>query len=119
MVYLQLRRVLHAKNRAIAFAASSIGGLLVFHAGVLSQERPASPIHFSPRPIAFSLDSSETPQRHAPETMAEGWPSLTTTAMAGPTSSSPTVRTSTPSKRVRPGTGIASSTTTATVHSPT
>ena len=72
MVYLQLRRVLHAKNRAIAFAASSIGGLLVFHAAVLSQERPASPIHFSPRPIAFSLDSSETPQRHAPETMAGG-----------------------------------------------
>jgi len=29
-------------------------------------------IHFSSRPIAFSLDSSETPQRHAPETMAAG-----------------------------------------------
>ena len=29
-------------------------------------------IHFSSRPIAFSLDSSETPQRHAPETMAGG-----------------------------------------------
>jgi len=33
---------------------------------------PSSPIHFSPSPIAFSLDSSETPQRHAPETMAGG-----------------------------------------------
>jgi len=31
---------------------------------------PSSPIHFSPRPIAFTLDSSESPQRHAPETMA-------------------------------------------------
>ena len=31
-----------------------------------------APIHFSFRPIPFSLDSSETPQRHAPETMAGG-----------------------------------------------
>lgn len=31
-----------------------------------------APIHFAFRPIAFSLDSSETPQRHAPETMAGG-----------------------------------------------
>src|SRR6202035_4211997 len=30
------------------------------------------PIHFSFRPIPFSLDSSETTQRHAPETMARG-----------------------------------------------
>ena len=35
-------------------------------------QAPASPIHFSSRAIAFSLDSSETPQRHAPETMAGG-----------------------------------------------
>ncbi len=32
----------------------------------------SSAIHFSPRPIAFTLDSCETPQRHAPETMAGG-----------------------------------------------
>jgi enediyne biosynthesis protein E4 len=32
----------------------------------------APPIHFSFRPIAFSLDSCETPQKHAPETMAGG-----------------------------------------------
>jgi hypothetical protein len=31
-----------------------------------------SAIHFSFRPIPFLLDSSETPQRHAPETMAGG-----------------------------------------------
>jgi hypothetical protein len=37
-----------------------------------SQDQTACPIHFSFRPIAFSLDSSETPQRHAPETMAGG-----------------------------------------------
>jgi enediyne biosynthesis protein E4 len=31
-----------------------------------------SPVHFSFRAIPFSLDSSESPQRHAPETMAGG-----------------------------------------------
>jgi hypothetical protein len=31
-----------------------------------------SPVHFTPRPIPFSLDSCETAQRHAPETMAGG-----------------------------------------------
>jgi enediyne biosynthesis protein E4 len=30
------------------------------------------PIHFSPKNIPFSLNSSETPERHAPETMAGG-----------------------------------------------
>jgi enediyne biosynthesis protein E4 len=39
---------------------------------VRSDELKKSPIHFSFRPIPFSLDSSETPQRHAPETMAGG-----------------------------------------------
>jgi len=31
-----------------------------------------SPIHFAYEPIEFKLDSSESPQRHAPETMAGG-----------------------------------------------
>jgi hypothetical protein len=31
-----------------------------------------SPIHFAYQPIAFELDSDETPERHAPETMAGG-----------------------------------------------
>jgi len=31
-----------------------------------------APIHFAFRPISFSLDSCETPERHAPETMAGG-----------------------------------------------
>ena len=31
-----------------------------------------SPIHFTYQPIDFQLDSSETPERHAPETMAGG-----------------------------------------------
>jgi hypothetical protein len=33
---------------------------------------PKAPIHFTFRPIAFSLDSCETPQRHVVETMAGG-----------------------------------------------
>jgi hypothetical protein len=39
---------------------------------VRSQETAKPAIHFSFRPIPFSLDSCETPQRHAPETMAGG-----------------------------------------------
>jgi len=31
-----------------------------------------SPIHFVFRPIDYTLDSCETPERHAPETMAGG-----------------------------------------------
>jgi len=46
---------------------------LMFAGGELtSQEFSRSPIHFSFRPIGFPLDSCETPQRHAPETMAGG-----------------------------------------------
>ena len=40
--------------------------------GTSSMASEASPIHFSFHPIAFSLDSCETPQRHAPETIAGG-----------------------------------------------
>src|ERR1035437_5235235 len=40
--------------------------------GVLSGQNPQSPIHFTSNPIDLKLDSSETPQRHAPETMAGG-----------------------------------------------
>ena len=35
-------------------------------------EPPKAPIHFSFQPIPFSLDSCESPERHAPETMAGG-----------------------------------------------
>jgi len=36
------------------------------------EESGIAPIHFSFHAIAFALDSDETPQRHAPETMAGG-----------------------------------------------
>jgi enediyne biosynthesis protein E4 len=68
----KLRDRLRTATHTTAFAAWLVSGLFVFHGQVGCQDRSVSPIHFSSRPIAFSLDSSETPQRHAPETMAGG-----------------------------------------------
>lgn len=46
---------------------------ILFAGRRLSSQEAAKPsIHFAFRPIDFSLDSDETPQRHAPETMAGG-----------------------------------------------
>ena len=48
-------------------------GAKIFPQKPVSTAEPSkAPIHFTPRPIAFSLDSCETPQRHVPETMAGG-----------------------------------------------
>ncbi len=59
-------------RRTFCFSAAA----LVIRARALAAQAPPatakSPIHFTPRPIAFSLDSCETPQRHVPETMAGG-----------------------------------------------
>jgi hypothetical protein len=49
-----------------------MGCLLFCHGQAFAQDPAPAPIHFSSRSIAFSLDSSESPQRHAPETMAGG-----------------------------------------------
>lgn len=46
--------------------------LLLALAWAASGQNPAVPIHFVYRPIDFRLDSSETPERHAPETMPGG-----------------------------------------------
>jgi hypothetical protein len=40
--------------------------------GAVSADLNKASIHFSFRPISFALDSCETPQKHAPETMAGG-----------------------------------------------
>ncbi len=37
-----------------------------------SADPPAAPIHFTYKAIPFTLDSSQTPQKHAPEAMAGG-----------------------------------------------
>src|SRR3569833_1189031 len=59
-------------TRGISAVASVIGCLLILHVRVHAQTAAPAPIHFSSRSIPFSLDSDETPQRHAPETMAGG-----------------------------------------------
>ena len=48
----------------------AVSTAVVFAFG-LGHTTPA-PIHFQSRPVPFVLDSCETPQRHAPETMAGG-----------------------------------------------
>jgi hypothetical protein len=50
----------------------AILGILIASGAALAPESGHSPLHFSFRGIGFSLDSSETPQKHAPETMAGG-----------------------------------------------
>ncbi|HZR66662.1 MAG TPA: CRTAC1 family protein [Terriglobales bacterium] len=61
------------KNSAIALVSFlCVLGWTLLAAQSNSNDQARSEIHFSFRPIAFSLDSSETPQRHAPETMAGG-----------------------------------------------
>ena len=57
-------------NRILALVLCGAGTLLSTRA--LPQGPVASPIHFSFHAIPFSLDSCETEQRHAPETMAGG-----------------------------------------------
>jgi hypothetical protein len=50
------------------------GGILFLAAGwrVVLPQAPVSPIRFAYQPIDFTLESCETPERHAPETMAGG-----------------------------------------------
>jgi hypothetical protein len=47
-------------------------GLLSLSWRALASQPSPGPIHFTFHPISFSLDSCETPERHAPETMAGG-----------------------------------------------
>ncbi len=55
-------------------ARALAGGVLFVAAGwrVVLSQAPPSPIQFAYQPIDFTLDSCETPERHAPETMAGG-----------------------------------------------
>jgi len=46
--------------------------LLIVATVILRPDGPAGPIRFAYRAIPFTLESCETPQRHAPETMAGG-----------------------------------------------
>src|SRR5437879_542363 len=60
-------------GRVMCFCFMLVGTWPIFGSNVIVPEDSIpAPIHFSFRPVAFSLDSDETPQRHAPETMAGG-----------------------------------------------
>ena len=52
-------------------AAGLMAAIVAALCAVAAKDAPA-PIHFTYQPIDFRLDSSETPERHAPETMAGG-----------------------------------------------
>lgn len=56
------------RRRAGVFAAAVFGAAWL----IAASQDSHSPIHFRPQPIDFVLDSCETPERHAPETMAGG-----------------------------------------------
>jgi len=56
----------------VASVAVALPGIQVEPAQSKTVTDRAGAIHFTYQPIAFRLDSSETPQRHAPETMAGG-----------------------------------------------
>jgi hypothetical protein len=53
-------------------SAGAVVVLLAAGWAIGSGQSTSPPIHFVYRPIDFRLDSCETPQRHAPETMAGG-----------------------------------------------
>src|SRR3974377_383298 len=55
----------------LALAVASLSSLLS-SGGRRAPGSLKGPIHFKFQPIDFTLDSNETPQRHAPETMAGG-----------------------------------------------
>ena len=52
-------------------AAGLLAAIVAALCAFAAKDAPA-PIHFTYQPIDFRLDSSETPERHAPETMAGG-----------------------------------------------
>ena len=52
--------------------AGAVAVLLAAGWAVSSGQNTSAPIHFLYRPIDFRLESCETPERHAPETMAGG-----------------------------------------------
>ena len=60
------------RRKFLTFCSAASGYFALGGDTAFCEQGFSSAIHFSPRPIAFTLDSCETPQRHAPETMAGG-----------------------------------------------
>jgi hypothetical protein len=66
-------RFAHLRSRVTNGARLCVLAMVIFTPRyVPSKESVGAPIHFVFQPIAFSLDSCETPDKHAPETMAGG-----------------------------------------------
>jgi len=55
-------------TRRIPVSAAVLGAVVWLR----GQPKAETTIHFTYRPVGFTLDSCETPDRHAPETMASG-----------------------------------------------
>jgi hypothetical protein len=66
-----LARKLLTKTVVFTLSCLAVVASLLWKSPADAQPNPA-PIHFAFKPIPFSLDSCETPERHAPETMAGG-----------------------------------------------
>src|ERR1700720_2518843 len=60
------------RRSAVIAAAVFLAAVGMAWKNSVGAQSTKAPIHFSFRAIPFSLDSSESPQRHAPETMAGG-----------------------------------------------
>src|SRR5947209_1246787 len=60
------------QNKIVLMRPILVLGLLLAAAALMWPDGAGSPIRFEYRAIPFTLESCETPQRHAPETMAGG-----------------------------------------------
>jgi hypothetical protein len=65
-------RIVLPRSVAASPVLWAVTALLSFAWVAASRPDSGAPIHFTYQPIDFRLDSCETPQRHAPETMAGG-----------------------------------------------
>src|SRR5271157_386842 len=63
---------LRLRAQVLPFVLLGAAGIALLWMGPAAAEPNLAPIHFVFQPIDFTLDSCETPQRHAPETMEGG-----------------------------------------------
>src|SRR5271157_5554667 len=63
---------LRLRAQVLPFVLLGAAGIALLRMGPAAAEPNLAPIHFVFQPIDFTLDSCETPQRHAPETMEGG-----------------------------------------------
>jgi enediyne biosynthesis protein E4 len=71
-ISVRVRKRLFGTFAICAGIGAVLAAVFLHQVRAVGEETAKVPIHFSFHPIAFSLDSDETPERHAPETMAGG-----------------------------------------------